>query len=228
MGVVAFVTIGFFAFVTSRIAAPRLRPALRRPRAQGQRPDRPEARRHERALPGPRRRLADPGARRPSGEAAHADGRGRPAARRLGRLRDLRQDGQLRHLELRPEHQPCAGARRRAGAHHLVDQPRAERPRPSGPAAARAVLAREAGAVRLDRRQAARRRAARQGAGRGDPAPRGRRDRRPAAVARLGRRHRRQSAGARRRRHRGRASPGRPSTSGASITRPVSSATSRS
>ena len=96
-----------------------------------------------------------------------------PAARRLGRLRDLRQDRRVRHLELRREHQPGARARRRARAHHLVDQPRSSR---------RASIS----CCRSARcsRATARRRAPRsssscaapsgssRAAGRGDPAPR--------------------------------------------------------
>ena len=74
------------------------------------------------------RRRADPGAGRPGGAAAHGDGRAGPAAWRLGRLRDLRQDRQLRHARsFVAEHQPGARARGRARAHHLVDQPRFSR-----------------------------------------------------------------------------------------------------
>src|SRR3546814_15748326 len=64
--------------------------ALRRAELAGQQPDRGPPRADKRALPPQRERRQHLCAGRPGRALAHGDGRGRPAARRLHRLRALR------------------------------------------------------------------------------------------------------------------------------------------
>ena len=141
----------------------------------------------------------DHGAEGQGDAAAHEARRGRPAQGRRRRLRDFRQVGRARHHELRPEHQPFARAGGRARPHHPRHRPHPGGARASGAARAAAVLARDAGAVGLDRGAGARQ--PRAAAGPRHPPPRRLRRQRLEAAAGLDRRRGRPIA-RRRRRHR--------------------------
>ncbi len=150
------------------------------------------------------RRRHRAGAEGPCRPAAHEARRIRPAEGWRHRLRNLRQVGCARLHQLRAERQSPARARRRAGPHHPLDRPGADRARPSGAAGATAVLARPQRAFRLDRAAGAR--IARAGAGARHPSSRRlggeraqtaahldrRRSRPPARRRRDGRRNRQQ------------------------------------
>ena len=80
----------------------------------------------------------------------------RPAQGRRRRLRDFRQIGRAGHDHVHPEHQKSARARRRTGPNHPQPRPRADCPRASGAARTSAILARQDGAIGVDRAQGAR------------------------------------------------------------------------